>query len=730
MKKITLLILFFVFGLQSFAQSICSQTFTASGKDFDPNSERPTVLTINASDIACHGTGSNVTMMLKRPGESLISDHCSSWFNFSLSVNGGTPITGCGGSFDNVDITGFSTLTIASSNLDAYYDDVTITIDVEVSFSVTTVPSCTALNVPANGAVNVTDSRIKWPVASGGTAGYKLNVGTTAGGSDVVNMQDVGNVLEYTLGTLSPGTTYYVKVIPYNELGYATGCAETSFSTCGALSVPASEDFTTYLPGCWQKGKNGDLVAGPGTFVGSSWLEDGFANNGSTGAFSYNIFWNSGNDWVVSPLFAIPATGYELTFDAAANQHNLTTAPTTPWESDDVVQVLVSNGVNNWTVLYTYNNTNVPSNVGTANIIDLDAYAGQNVRFAFRAVEGTNNGNADIDFSIDNFNVRLTPACPDTSGLVVSNISDSAATITWNAAAGGYQYVLDQVASDPVGAGTDTASNSFNASPLSPAAVYYLHVRTDCTGTYGAWSTVSFTTLPVPPAPPVNDICANAIALTPGGVFQDYYVEGTIYGATTTPGISPSCATEFAADVWYSVAIPASGNLTIETFITPSYSLVDTVIVAYSGACGALVPIACSDNDGQYSQYGLSSLSLTNRAPGETIYIGVWKKGTAAPTQVDNGFTISAYDSTLSADDFDAATFKAYPNPVKDVLNLTYTTEISSVEVYNMLGQKVLSKELNVAQGQIDMSNLKAGHYIVNVVTVDGLSKTIKVVKQ
>ncbi|UOK42077.1 T9SS type A sorting domain-containing protein [Flavobacterium enshiense] len=40
-----------------------------------------------------------------------------------------------------------------------------------------------------------------------------------------------------------------------------------------------------------------------------------------------------------------------------------------------------------------------------------------------------------------------------------------------------------------------------------------------------------------------------------------------------------------------------------------------------------------------------------------------------------------------------------------------------------------MSKTLNVAQGQIDMSNLNAGNYIVKV-TAEGLTKTIKVVKQ
>lgn len=720
MKKITFLILFFVFGFESMAQSTCTQTFTASGLDVGP-----TVLTINAANVNCYGTGTGATMTLKRPGGSLSSFDCSDWYDFTLSVDGGTPITGCGSSFNNIDISGFSTLTITSKNLDAYSDGVTIAIDVEVAFTANAVPGCTALNTPSNGAVNVLGSRITWPVASGGASGYKLNVGTTAGATNILNMQDVGDVLAYDLGTLAPGTTYYVSVIPYNAVGDAIGCTESSFTTCGTISVPVSEDFSTYLPGCWQEAKFGDLVAGPETFVGSAWFEDGFANNGSTGALRYNIHWNSANDWVVSPLFTIPATGYELKFDAAATEYASTSAPTTLWESDDVVQVLVSNGVDNWSVLYTYDNTNVPSNVGSTNIIDLDAYAGQNVRFAFRALEGTNNGGADIDFSIDNLQIRLTPACSEPSGVLASNVTDSSADIAWNATTGNYEYVLDNVATDPVGSGTNRTTASFNATPLASGTTYYFHVRTVCPGpTYSAWSTVAFTTLLTPP---VNNECATPIVLTPGGVYGDHPIDGTNVGASTSSQTAPTTCIGFSGnDVWFSAVVPASGNLTIETGAPSGGGLgIDTVITAYTGDCTTQTQIGCDDDGADELTFGFSKLSLTNLTPGSTILIRAYEYDNNASAT----FGISAYDATLSSADFDTTAFKAYPNPIKDVLNLSYSTEISSVEVYNMLGQKVLTNTLNVAQGQIDMSNLNAGSYIVKV-TADGLTKTIKVVKQ
>ncbi|WP_162147687.1 T9SS type A sorting domain-containing protein [Flavobacterium limnosediminis] len=720
MKKITFLLFFFVFGLQVFAQSTCTQTFTVSGQDDDP-----TVLTINASSITCNGTGTISSMRLINAAGSLVSGACASdgsdWFGFDLSVDGGTVITGCAANFNNVDITGFSSLTITSHDDDNFSDGVTITIDVEVTFTATAVPGCTTLSTPTNGTADVLSSQISWPVASGGATGYKLNVGTTTGGTNVLNMQDVGNVLTYDLGTLTPGTTYYVKVTPYNAIGDAVACAETSFTTCGTITAPASEDFSVDLPECWQLADGGDLTAGPSGFGDSDWSADGFANNGTTGAIKYNIYAASANDWIVSPMFTIPATGYELKFDAAATQWNNTTAPTTPWESDDTVEVLVSTGLNNWTVLYTYNDTNVPSNVGTTNIIDLDAYAGQNVRFAFRAVEGTADGGADIDFSIDNMQIRLTPACVEPTGVIASNVTHSSADIAWSVTTGNYQYVLDQVATNPAGAGTAITTNSFNATPLAPSTTYYFHVRTDCGGTFSIWTTVSFTTLATPPA---NDNCANATALTAGGVFSDNPVTGTNVGATSSAGeTAPGCANYSGGDVWFSVVVPASGNLTFENN-TDAGGITDSAAAVYSGVCGALVLIDCDDSSSS-DPNDQPLIQVTGRTPGEVLYYRVWEYGNNS----FGTFKVSAYDASLSTGSFDTTAFKAYPNPVKNVLNLSYATEISSVEVYNMLGQNVMTKTLNVAQGQIDMSNLNAGNYIVKF-TADGVTQTIKVIKQ
>lgn len=231
MKRITLFLAFLCFSLLTYAQATCTQTFTASGLDNDP-----TVLTINAADLTCNGSGTITALQLingSTPGNCAADG--SDWFNFSLSVDGGAPIVGCGADFSNIDITGFTSLTITSADTDGWAagDAVTITIDVEVTFTPTTPPSCdSVLTSPVNGDTAApVDGVIVWSAASGGATGYNLTVGTTSGGNDVLATTALGNVTTYNLGVLNSGTSYFITIEAFNANGTATGCTEQMFTT-------------------------------------------------------------------------------------------------------------------------------------------------------------------------------------------------------------------------------------------------------------------------------------------------------------------------------------------------------------------------------------------------------------------------------------------------------------------------------------------------------------------
>lgn len=228
-----------------------------------------------------------------------------------------------------------------------------------------------------------------------------------------------------------------------------------------------------------------------------------------------------------------------------------------------------------------------------------------------------------------------------------------------------------------------------------------------------------------PPVAPANDLCSGAIALTPGGTFDTNPLNGTILAATTTAGITPSCQSNFGYDVWYSVVVPASGSLTIETKEAAANSMTDSVVSVFTGSCGLLTQIDCDDDDGDGN---MSIISLNGLTPGETLYIAVWKWNTTASNGTNSAFRISAYDASLSTGSFDASNFSYYPNPVKNVLNLSYNQNITKVEVFNMLGQKMTSNVYDATSAQINMSGYTTGVYLINI-TSNNATKTVRVIK-
>lgn len=105
-------------------------------------------------------------------------------------------------------------------------------------------PSCASLTDPLANALNVDiNNDLSWS-ASSGANGYKLTVGTTPNGTDIMNNVDVGLVTTYNLANSLPfNTNIFVRVTPYNELGDAT-CTFQSFTT--EANVPPQCTQLTY----------------------------------------------------------------------------------------------------------------------------------------------------------------------------------------------------------------------------------------------------------------------------------------------------------------------------------------------------------------------------------------------------------------------------------------------------------------------------------------------------
>ncbi len=116
----------------------------------------------------------------------------------------------------------------------------------------TAVPGCSNPSAPANLATNqANDVNLVWTSTSN-TLGYKLYFGTT---NPPPFVGDLGNVTTYDPGTLAYNTTYYWKVVPYNAIGDAVGCATWSFGVKADPTIstyPYIENFeSTGLPLNW-----------------------------------------------------------------------------------------------------------------------------------------------------------------------------------------------------------------------------------------------------------------------------------------------------------------------------------------------------------------------------------------------------------------------------------------------------------------------------------------------
>lgn len=126
-------------------------------------------------------------------------------------------------------------------------------------------------------------------------------------------------------------------------------------------------------------------------------------------------------------------------------------------------------------------------------------------------------------------------------------------------------------------------------------------------------------------AQPGND-CASAIPLT-------INVNSCVYESVSTAGLTSSGQIPFGAscvgfngnDLWYSVVLPESGEVYINSRFIPGTSslLMDINMAVYSGDCGSLSLIGCDEDSGA----GFYPASNLIGAPGEVMYVQFWDVG-------------------------------------------------------------------------------------------------------
>ena len=157
---------------------------------------------------------------------------------------------------------------------------------------------------------------------------------------------------------------------------------------------------------------------------------------------------------------------------------------------------------------------------------------------------------------------------------------------------------------------TFTVTSATQISVTAPAGVTTGFIAVTALGGTGT-STTAFT------VPPVNDACANAIALTCG-----QSVTGTTVGSTAIGDPTGSCTaiSVDGAGIFYSI-VGTGASITVST--CNAATNFDSKLFVYSGACGAYTCVGANDDADNCAANSLASTVTFSSAFGTTYYLFV-----------------------------------------------------------------------------------------------------------
>ncbi|RZJ27243.1 MAG: fibronectin type III domain-containing protein, partial [Flavobacterium sp.] len=231
----------------------------------------------------------------------------------------------------------------------------------------------------------------------------------------------------------------------------------------------------------------------------------------------------------------------------------------------------------------------IPKTTYISSALDISAFtATQLSGFRYRISYDDNPAGADWNYGFCFSSPTIqSVGCESPSALAVAGITSSAANVSWAPIAGiqGFEYVLDNSAATPA-TGIATTATSYSATGLNASTLYYFHIRTNCGGTYSPWRAIQFTT---PAAPPANDSCSSAIAITafPYSNAQD------AVAATNNSGFISVCS-GMNDGVWYTFT-GNGGDITLTVQNVGSW---DPELGVFTGSCGTFTCVGQRDSAG------------------------------------------------------------------------------------------------------------------------------------
>lgn len=343
----------------------------------------------------------------------------------------------------------------------------------------------------------------------------------------------------------------------------------------------------------------------------------------------------------------------------------------------------------------------------------------------------------------------LNVAVPSTT-LNSANISFTSSNPV-NFEYGPYDYTLG------TGTTVNGVSSVYTLNGLTPSTAYEVYTKSDCGAFVGtsAWTVpVSFHTIFQPANPTYNtsfevdDYPNMGWVADPDANGSDWFIN---YGGTGSvlvqnglySAVSLANPTAQASAWLYSrgvnlvagsvVTVSYYDKIYLSTSTAPSITTSDyTLTYGNDQTAAAQTNTLATITGAANTSFALKTYQFTPTTTG--VYYFGFLNSTAACTTGTEGLIIDNFTvtQTLANNEVLESKFSTYPNPAKNVINVSNSTDalITAIEMTDINGRIVKNvKFSNVSEAQVSVSDLAQGVYMMKIVSDKGIA-TKKVIKE
>ncbi len=323
----------------------------------------------------------------------------------------------------------------------------------------------------------------------------------------------------------------------------------------------------------------------------------------------------------------------------------------------------------------------------------------------------------------------------------VTNLTATSATLNWDASVSaptGYEVEYGLTGyTQGTGTVATTSTNSITLTGLNASVVYDYYIRSVCSvSSQSAWTAVNNLVL--------AKVCPYASGFDSTDQLQGWTTAGNgSYGLSALAGAANSHSPSY-----YWIMNTNTAAASNNWLFSPPFNLQagEQVTVSFWTRCGTTRSLRLTVGNansivGQTTQIWANPALLATTyaqqiapawtAPTAGIYYFAFNDISAASAVATLRIDTTNFTSVLGTNDFLSSKFSVFPNPTTNVINFSndQNAVVSTVELADLNGRVIKSVKVNATEGQISVSDLATGMYMMKITTDQGVAVK-KIVKQ